>query len=101
MAQPAKSPLAPRYRLAVASRILAASLGAYTLTALLVACIAKGLHLPRVESMLCATLPAFLVLTAAVLWVFAARSAWRAWLGLLAPCLVLAGAYAVLSGSAA
>ncbi|WPO97934.1 DUF3649 domain-containing protein [Pseudomonas sp. HR96] len=100
MAQPAKTPPSPRYRLAVASRVLAAALGGYTLTSLLVACVAKALQLPRVESMLSATLPAFLILTAAVLWVFAARSAWRAWLGLLGPCLVLATAYAWLCGTA-
>ena len=87
-----------RYRLAVLSRVMAAVVGGYTLTALCTACLALSLPLPRVEAVLSATLPAFLILCLAVIWVFAARSAWLAWFGLIAPCLMLGAGYLWLSG---
>jgi hypothetical protein len=90
-----------RYRLAVFSRVMAALVGGYTLTTLVTACLALSLSLSRVESALTATLPAFLVLCMAVIWVFAARSAWRAWYGLMIPCLILGGCYLWLSGGGA
>lgn len=87
-----------RYRLAVLSRVIAAGVGGYTLTALCTACLALSLPLPRVEAAVSATLPAFLILCLAVIWVFAARSAWRAWFGLLVPSLMLGAGYLWLSG---
>ncbi len=41
-----------------------------------------------------ATMPGFLVWAGAVLWAFAARTAWRAWSGLLVPVVLLALAIA-------
>ncbi len=93
--------LSVRYRLGVFSRILAAVIGGYAVTALFTACLAIGLPLvvlqPRAETVLAATLPAFLILCLAAIWVFAARSARRAWLGLLAAMLLLGGVYGWLS----
>lgn len=79
-----------RYRLAVAARAIAAIGGGYALSAL--AAIALSLHLPlhRAEAVITGTLAAFVLYTVAVMWAFAARTAWRAWIGLAAPCLVLA-----------
>ncbi len=79
-----------RYRLAVASRALAAIFGGYLLAALVTALLSVGLPLARAEAVLSATLLSFAIYACAVLWVFAAGSAWRAWLGLSIPSLVMA-----------
>ncbi|MFP3517711.1 DUF3649 domain-containing protein [Pseudomonas sp. SIMBA_077] len=97
MVKQGKSATSLRYRLAVLSRVVAAVVGGYTLTALCTACLALSLPLTRVEAVVSATLPAFLILCLAVIWVFAARSAWLAWFGLLVPCLVLGAGYLGLS----
>lgn len=73
-----------RYRLGVASRAVAAILGGYAVSALAAAALAVALPGPRVESTLTGMLASFVVYAIAVMWVFAARTAWRAWLGLIA-----------------
>lgn len=100
MVKPTLNAPSVRYRLAVFSRVMAALVGGYALTVLCTVCLALALSLPRVEAALIATLPAFLVLCVAVIWVFAARSAWRAWYGLMIPCLILGACYLWLSGVA-
>jgi len=77
------------YRFAVASRVLAAILGGYALTAVAIALLALWLPMARAEAVLTATLLSFALYAGAVIWVFAARSAWRAWLGILLPALGL------------
>ena len=72
-----------RYRLGVASRAVAAIGGGYGVSALSAATLALYLPTSRADAALTGTLAAFVVYTGAVMWVFAARSAWRAWLGLL------------------
>ncbi|WP_444813320.1 DUF3649 domain-containing protein [Variovorax saccharolyticus] len=76
-------------RLAVASRALAAIGGGYAVAALSAAVLALWLPLERVEATLAATLASFVIHVCAVMWVFAARSAWRAWLGLAVPAALL------------
>ncbi len=71
-----------RYRLGVASRAVAAILGGYAVSALAAAVLALYLPTSRAEAALTGTMAAFLVYACAVMWVFAARSALRAWLGL-------------------
>ena len=44
----------------------------------------------RAEAALFGMLLSFVIYTMAVMWVFAVRSAWRAWLGLLLPAIPLA-----------
>jgi len=85
----------PRHRLALLSRILAAALGGYLLAS--VSTVFLSFVLPAVlpEAVLGATLFSFAIYTAAIVWVFAARSATRAWLGLLLP----GGALAALAGA--
>ena len=101
MVKPEKPALSVRYRLGVTSRLLAAVVGGYVCTALATACLAlgvfRGMSVPRAEAALGATLPAFLIFCAAVIWVFAARSAWRAWCGLMIPCLLFGVGYLWLS----
>lgn len=73
----------------VASRALAAAVGGYALAALSAAVLAVFLPLSRADATLTGTMLSFLVYACAVVWVFAARTAGRAWLGLLLPSAVL------------
>ena len=77
---------------AVFARAMAAVFGGYAFTYAFTACLARLLSLERIDALLVASLPMFVVYTLAVLWAFAARDAWRAWLGLpLAIPLALIG----------
>jgi Protein of unknown function (DUF3649) len=78
------------HRLAVASRAVAAILGGYVLTALATATIAVFLPLLPAEASLAATMLSFALYACIVLWVFATRSARRAWAGIALSALVLA-----------
>ncbi|MFT3978767.1 MAG: iron transporter [Sphingomonas bacterium] len=73
MARPEPRSLA--YRLAVASRVVAALIGGYGAAAAVAMASARWLPLSRAEAATAATLIAMLALPAAVIWVFAARSA--------------------------
>jgi|GEM_PF-110053 len=86
--KPVLSPLL-QYRLAVASRVLAAIGGGYTLSAVAAALLAVVLPMPPAEAVITATLLSLIVFCCAVVWVFAARTAWRAWGGILVPGVVL------------
>ena len=76
-----------RYRLGVASRAVAAIAGGYGVAALsaaaLALCLPAAFGMARSEAAMTGTLASFLVFAIAVMWVFAARSAWRAWIGLV------------------
>lgn len=78
-----------RYRLGIASRAAAAILGGYALAASVTAAASLLLPLARADAVITATLLSFAVYACAVLWVFAARSAWRAWFGVAMPTIVL------------
>ncbi|WP_339545676.1 DUF3649 domain-containing protein [Pseudomonas sp. RA_35y_Pfl2_P32] len=78
------------YRLAVTSRVLAALFGGYLLAALASICMSLWLPMARAEAVISGMMTSFLVYLVAVLWCFASRSAWQAWLGLLLPGIVLA-----------
>ncbi|MFG0411309.1 DUF3649 domain-containing protein [Pseudomonas sp. FYR_11] len=92
--KPAGLPLS--YRLAVASRSLAALLGGYLLASSASVCMALVAPLPKVDATLIGLMLSFVFYLLAFIWCFACRSAWRAWLGVLAPSLVLG----VISGIA-
>lgn len=81
-------------RLAVASRVVAALIGGYLVTALSSICLAQFLPLARAEAVVLAMTLSFLVYLIAVLWCFACRSAWGAWFGLLLPSAALGAMYA-------
>jgi uncharacterized membrane protein YjjP (DUF1212 family) len=89
------------YRWGVASRAVAAIAGGYLLAALLAAVTALALPASRAEATVTGTLLAFVAYPAAVMWVFAAINARRAWVGLAIPCAALAAALFVLTRSAA
>ena len=78
------------YRLAVASRCLAALLGGYLLASMASVSIALQATLPRVDATLIGVLLSFVFYLLAFVWCFACRSAWRAWLGVLLPSLLMA-----------
>lgn len=78
------------YRLAVTSRALAAIGGGYALSAFASALLASLLPQPRVEATITATMLSLVIFCCAVLWVFAARNAWRAWGGIVVPTALCA-----------
>lgn len=80
---------AARHRWMVTSRAVAAVAGGYVLAALSAALLAVILPLPRADATLTGTMLSFLVFACAVIWVFAARTATRAWVGLLLPSAAL------------
>ncbi len=75
-----------RYRLGVASRAVAAIAGGYGVAALsaalLALCLPAAFGMARSEAAMTGTLASFIVFAVAVMWVFAARTALRAWTGL-------------------
>lgn len=83
--------VSPAYRFAVASRAVAAILGGYMLSALATFALAAFLPMPRSQASLTATLLSFLIYTCVVIWVFATRTAWHAWAGIIAPSVALGG----------
>lgn len=72
----------------VVSRIVAAVGGGYALGAL-TSVAALALPVTRAQGVLGGALASFAVFAAAVIWAFAARSATRAWMGLLIAALPL------------
>jgi hypothetical protein len=76
-----------RYRLGVAARAIAAILGGYGIAALFAAvlalCLPAAFGMARSEAAMTGTMASFLVFALAVMWVFAARTALRAWSGLV------------------
>ena len=76
-----------RYRLGVVVRAVAAIVGGYVVSALWATALAVYLPAARAEASLTGIMVAFVVYPCAVMWVFAAKSAARAWLGL---CLLAA-----------
>jgi small-conductance mechanosensitive channel len=88
-------------RWAIASRMLAALFGGYVLAYALTAFAAVYLPMARADRVVFASLASFAVWTAAVIYVFAAATAWRAWggllvtAGLLGLAVLLAGQFGV------
>lgn len=87
-----------RYRFGVAVRAIVAVGGGYLLTALTSASMALLLPLPRADAALVATMSSFLVYACATLWVFATRTAMRAFTGMLLAVLV-SGLVVTLAGA--
>jgi hypothetical protein len=98
----ARAALSPVSRLlspaAIASRALAALVGGYALASAFTAFFSLALPLHPGEAVLTASLLGFVVYVAAIIVVFGARSATRAWGWMLGPSLVLAaGTYLLWS----
>lgn len=84
-----------RWRLAVTSRVLAAALGGYLVATAFSVCLAQWLPFTRAESVVLAMTVSFVSWLLVALWCFACRSAWHAWLGVLAPAALFAAFYGV------
>ena len=85
---------------ALLSRIVAALLGGYALAALFSVAV-LALPMRKTEAVLTGMQASFLIYALAVIWVFAARSATRAWLGLLIVAVPLLLAALTVSPAAA
>jgi len=83
-----------RMRVSVAMRTLAAVIGGYALASLAAALLGLMLPMDRVDAVMTGTMVAMVVFPCAVMWSFAARSAARAWVGLLVPIAVLGAVFA-------
>ncbi len=90
------NPVTAAYRWQVASRVLAAFVGGYLLANTGAILLAGVLPMARSDAVQVAMMCSFLLYLGAWLWVFATRSALRAWLGLLLPALLCLGAAALL-----
>jgi hypothetical protein len=82
-----------RYRLGVASRLIAAGPGGHALSV----CVAQGVALglsaagaSRIDAALAATMAAFVAHAVAALWAFGCASARRAWAGIGLPAIAMA-----------
>ena len=78
------------YRLAVASRVLAAVVGGYLLASLASVCLSLWLPMARADAVISGMLSSFLFYLLAVIGCFTCRTAARAWFGVLVPSAVLA-----------
>lgn len=74
----------------VLSRVVAAIGGGYLLASLLSVVVARVMPLPHASAVMTGMLLSFLFYACAALWVFAARTARTAWIGLIVPAILLA-----------
>ncbi len=84
-----------RYRWQIALRVLIAIPGGYALANITAILFSYLLPMPKSDAVMTGILLSFAIYTGAIMWVFAVRSAHKAWLGLVAPSLVL-GALALV-----
>lgn len=91
----------PGYRPAMFSRVLAAVVGGYGLASVATIALSHLLPSSLPEAVLGATILSFAIYTAAIIWVFAAASAARAWIGLLLPATLMAALSWLLASGAA
>lgn len=83
---------------ALVSRIVAAMLGGYAIAALASVAV-LALPMDKSQAVITGMLASFAIYAGAVVWVFAVRSAWRAWAGLIVVAVPLAlAAWAVSAG---
>ena len=87
----AAAPVTRRYRLAVASRVVAAVAGGYVAAVLFGIALAATLPIDPANAAIIATLLALLAIPVAAMACFWARSATRAWGGTLIACALFAG----------
>ncbi|VVM79483.1 hypothetical protein PS645_02190 [Pseudomonas fluorescens] len=78
------------YRMAVASRALAAVLGGYVVASLASVSLTLWLPMARADAAVTGMMTSFVAYLCAVLWCFACHSACRAWFGLIVASLLLA-----------
>ena len=84
-----------RYRWQIACRVFVAILGGYALANIAGILLSYLLPMPKSDAVMTGILLSFAIHTGAIMWVFAVQSLHKAWLGLVAPSLLL-GALALL-----
>lgn len=77
------------YQWSVVSRVVAAIGGGYLLASLMSIVVVRAMPLPHPSAVMTGMLLSFLFYAGAALWVFAARSARAAWLGLVIAAVLL------------
>lgn len=82
-------PMLSSYQINVLSRVIAAAFGGYALVNLSNLALSYVLPVPQNQGLLFAMMISFFFYTGAIIWVFAVRTATKAWLGLLAVALPL------------
>ncbi len=93
----AARPVSLRYRLDVASRLVAALAGGYGIAALVAIAGAWALPMARIDASIAGTLAAMLAMPVAAMGCFWARSAIHAWIGILV-FVALFGGIALTAG---
>jgi hypothetical protein len=86
-----------RYRLGIASRSVAACLGGYAAASLAAILLGAALPMTPMAAAVTSTLVGILIVPVAAMACFHARSAGRAWAGILIACALFGGA-ALLAG---
>ncbi|HYG07584.1 MAG TPA: DUF3649 domain-containing protein [Stenotrophomonas sp.] len=86
--------------LGVLSRSCAAIFGGYALASAASVLLAMALRTPS-QAVLTGMMVGILVCACAALWAFAAATAWRAWLGIVVPTLLMFALAALLRQAAA
>lgn len=81
------------YRWMVFSRVIAGFMGGYILTAYITMVLAELLPMARADAVVLASLLSYVWFCMAIIWVFAVRSALKAWLGMLAGVILFAAVY--------
>jgi hypothetical protein len=84
-----------RYRLDVGSRVVAATVGGYAVTFLLVALLSLVLPGTRLAAVMTASMLSFAIYAVLVIWAFSVRTSGHAWLGVLCASGVLGIALAL------
>src|SRR5690606_9080724 len=84
----------PVYQYEVGARVAAAAAGGYAEANTGSVALAEILPLPRADAVMAAMLLSYILLLMAVIWAFAARSVFRAWLGI---CVFIASSLVVLA----
>ena len=77
-----------RSKAPLVSRIAAALFGGYALAALS-SVVPLALPISKPQAVLTGMLASFLIYAAVVIWVFAVRTAWKAWIGLIILAAIL------------
>ena len=77
-----------RYRWAVASRVVAAFVGGYVLSSLLLLLLALVWPLPRAEAIGASTMVSFILYALIIIWAFSVKRLRTVWLGILSSSLL-------------
>lgn len=77
-----------RYRWAVASRVLAAFVGGYILSSLLLLLLALVWPLPQAEAIAASTMISFILYALIIIWAFSAKRLRVVWLGMVSSSLL-------------